>query len=334
MDPLRKKSVDTRDGCEMSEIRTSDPMSDMGMEGADNPIDAFEALDAFASSYISSSNASEDGLGPSGSGLRHRTVSGVSSVFSSEKRGRADSVSVARSVVRPRTTVSIGEYSLLSEMEGKDAYIYHPRTGMDPSGNQSGKDGSGMGGGRFRSGSQMPNRTPFQNSSGQVRKNSLLADGSDGEPQLFTPYSDYKTTPFKAGINRIVKTVQYLTPTFYYRLNIYILLFFFVIMLTISDTLSQSIDQYQIFVLYSAAVALDFSMSIVDRIVFKLIDVVFSSYYDIAYLLHSINGPLGMLLTAIIMAKYFSYFNASDIFPGRCSHVPMSPCSHVSMSPC
>jgi hypothetical protein len=68
-------------------------------------------------------------------------------------------------------------------------------------------------------------------------------------------------------------------------------------------------------VLYFAAIGLEFSMSIVDRIVFKLIDIIFYKFYDVAYLLHSINGPLGLLLTVLIMQEYFGYFEASEIFP-------------------
>jgi hypothetical protein len=105
-------------------------------------------------------------------------------------------------------------------------------------------------------------------------------------------------------------TIKYLTPNLTDRINFYMVLLFLLLVMIVADYTNTPVKLCQ---LYACTAALEFVCSILDRILYKVIDVLFSSRFDIAYLLHSLNGPFGMLITVLIIKSQWGRLEADSL---------------------
>ena len=111
----------------------------------------------------------------------------------------------------------------------------------------------------------------------------------------------------------IIDAIHYLTPDFYHKLNVYAIAFF---VLLLHYILRDSTDESWYLRVYVCTAALEFGCSIADRMVYKIIDILFESSFDIAYQLHSLNGPLGLIVAIFIMREYWDGFGlGSSVLP-------------------
>uniref|UniRef100_A0A7S3HEK3 Mechanosensitive ion channel MscS domain-containing protein n=2 Tax=Spumella elongata TaxID=89044 RepID=A0A7S3HEK3_9STRA len=66
--------------------------------------------------------------------------------------------------------------------------------------------------------------------------------------------------------------------------------------------------------LYACTIALELATSMFDRLIYFAIDMVFISRFDIAYQLHSLNGPIGYLVAIFIMRSFWGFLEPVMIF--------------------
>lgn len=112
---------------------------------------------------------------------------------------------------------------------------------------------------------------------------------------------------------QIFNFFESLVPRLQQRLNIYTSVFFIIIILSLADYYN---DPKSWFGLYFALIAIDLATAIADQLVFQyLIDKVFLNHFEIAYLLHGFNGPLGMLIAIFIIGAGLKNFNATKAVP-------------------
>jgi hypothetical protein len=122
----------------------------------------------------------------------------------------------------------------------------------------------------------------------------------------------------KYCIYRCRMAIAYVTPDLAFRGNVYLA---FLFLLTIAFVARDFNAPGPVFKLFIYTILLEFGCSIVDRVVYKIIDVVFASRFDIAYQLHSLNGPLGLILTVLIVRHYWYLLNAVELVKGWRSYV-------------
>ena len=76
---------------------------------------------------------------------------------------------------------------------------------------------------------------------------------------------------------------------------------------------NESAISSRLFVLYLATISLEFACSLVDRMSFFLVDLLFGRSFDVAYLIHSFNGPFGLLATVLIMRDHWHTLDADKL---------------------
>jgi len=116
---------------------------------------------------------------------------------------------------------------------------------------------------------------------------------------------------------KLISVVRSITPSIYDRLNVYMLLFFLMVISFLVRRENKALPMVR---LYACTIALEFACAIGDRVVYQCIDFAFASRFDIAYQLHSVNGPLGWIVAIFIMRSYWSHngylgLNADALFP-------------------
>jgi hypothetical protein len=114
------------------------------------------------------------------------------------------------------------------------------------------------------------------------------------------------------------KVITYLVPDFSYRANAYMAALFLLLVSYIADSYDRP---GQVLKLFVCTAALEFVCSMLDRVVYKIIDMVFASRFDIAYQLHSLNGPLGLILTVLIIRNFWHILDARQLIQGWRSYV-------------
>jgi hypothetical protein len=142
----------------------------------------------------------------------------------------------------------------------------------------------------------------------RMRKNSSVSDTTDYAK--FETAEVQKRKGFNKKLHKIRKVFRFLFPDLGRRINIYIAVLF---LLTVSYTANSFSYTYGIFRLYGCTLALELICSVIDRCVYKLIDVVFITHFNIAYQLHAINGPLGFFLTILIIGNFWQIFRARSL---------------------
>jgi hypothetical protein len=125
-------------------------------------------------------------------------------------------------------------------------------------------------------------------------------------------------TGLKYCIYQCRRVIAYLTPDLAFRGNVYLA---FLFLLTIAFVARDFNAPGPVFKLFIYTILLEFGCSMVDRVVYKIIDVVFASRFDIAYQLHSLNGPLGLILTVLIVRHYWYLLDAVELVKGWRSYV-------------
>jgi hypothetical protein len=142
----------------------------------------------------------------------------------------------------------------------------------------------------------------------RMRKNSSVSDTTDYAK--FETAEVQKRKGFNKKLHKIRKVFRFLFPDLGRRINIYIAVLF---LLTVSYTANSFSYTYGIFRLYGCTLALELICSVIDRCVYKLIDAVFITHFNIAYQLHAINGPLGFFLTILIIGNFWHIFRARSL---------------------
>lgn len=97
-------------------------------------------------------------------------------------------------------------------------------------------------------------------------------------------------------------------PKFQNRLNIYCCGFFLLCLFALSENLNYPSSWYGLFF---SLIGLDIATAIIDHMFFVyFIDKIFINHFDIAYLLHGFNGPIGMLIAIFFAKNSFDDFKA------------------------
>jgi hypothetical protein len=140
------------------------------------------------------------------------------------------------------------------------------------------------------------------------RKNSIDSNEYGG----FDDVNGTHATGFRLWSFRFHAAVHYLTPGLHRRINAYLLVLFLIVI----SLVARGFDApRRLFLLYICTVLLEFGCSVLDRMVHKLIDVLFESRFDICYQLHALNGPLGMIITILVVRNYWQFLAADEILP-------------------
>lgn len=129
----------------------------------------------------------------------------------------------------------------------------------------------------------------------------------------FEEFNGHKLSGWRYYWYCVLFVIKYLTPGFERRMNVYLVILFLVVISMVAKSFAPA---RRLLILYVCSVGLEFLCSMVDRVLFKIIDVVFASRFDIAYQLHSINGPFGLLLTVLVMRTNWQILGAQEVFPG------------------
>jgi hypothetical protein len=141
------------------------------------------------------------------------------------------------------------------------------------------------------------------------RKNSLDSNEYVG----FDDVNGTHATGFRLFMFRLRATVHYLTPGLHRRINAYLLVLFLIVIFLVARGFDDA--PRRLFVLYICTVLLEFGCSVLDRVVYKLVDVLFETRFDVAYQLHAINGPLGMIVAISVVRNYWHLLAADEILP-------------------
>jgi hypothetical protein len=157
-------------------------------------------------------------------------------------------------------------------------------------------------------------------SSGGVTAADLRAHLEKAAPVRDTPdYAQFLTELSGVGESGISRTIQklrkvfkFLIPNLGRRINIYLAILF---LLFVIFEARKAANAQKIFALFGITALLELVCSVIDRCVYKLIDKAFKARFNVAYQLHAINGPLGLIITVTIMrlAKY--KFDARSLVP-------------------
>ena len=142
-----------------------------------------------------------------------------------------------------------------------------------------------------------------------TRKNSL----DSNEYMGFEEHSEMHHTGAQKYWHTIRQIIHYMTPNFNQRVNIYFLILFLLVIAMVARKFK---TPRRLLILYLATISLEFACSLADRLLSKLIDIVFEAHFDIAYQLHSLNGPFGMVLAVLLMRTYWDFFDASELIKG------------------
>jgi hypothetical protein len=157
-------------------------------------------------------------------------------------------------------------------------------------------------------------------SSGGITVADLRAHLEKAAPVRDAPdYAQFLTELSGAGESGISRTIRKLREAFRFlipdlgrRINIYLAALF---LLFVSFAARKAPNARKIFALFGFTALLELVCSVIDRCVYKLIDKAFRARFNVAYQLHAINGPLGLIITVTIMrlAKY--KFDARSLVP-------------------
>eukprot|EP01033_Poteriospumella_lacustris_P015137 gene15137-10833_t len=187
--------------------------------------------------------------------------------------------------------ISFGENSLLEEIEKRESEE-ESATAIQS---------RARAGTRLRSGT-VANELQVRTQGG---RRGTIVDGIGERPMLFTD----RATKFRQLFN----FMESLVPRLQQRLNLYTSVFFFITILSLANYYDDPKSWYG---LYFALVAIDLATAIIDQMIFVyFIDKVFIHHFDIAYLLHGFNGPLGMLISIFIIGAAFKNFTATTAVP-------------------
>jgi hypothetical protein len=97
------------------------------------------------------------------------------------------------------------------------------------------------------------------------------------------------------------------------RISSYCIIFFLLCLSFLSQNLQYPASWFSLFFILTG---IDIATSICDHAFFAyFIDKVFVNHFDIAYLLHSFNGPIGLLTTTFFAKSCFSDYQAVKSFP-------------------
>jgi hypothetical protein len=116
-------------------------------------------------------------------------------------------------------------------------------------------------------------------------------------------------TPFR----KFFDFSESIVPRLQQRLRIYFTIFFLIILLTMGRYYSSPKSW---FVIFFIVISVDIATAIVDQMIFVyFIDKIFVGHFEIAYLLHGFNGPLGLLVAVFIIGAALKDFPATKAVP-------------------
>lgn len=141
------------------------------------------------------------------------------------------------------------------------------------------------------------------NTSTKVRRYS--GDSVDG---ILAYQSSIATSRYRKIFDFLDATI----PKFQNRLNIYCSFFFILCLFALSDNLNHVTSSW--YALFFSLIGLDIATAIIDHMFFiYFIDKIFLNHFDIAYLLHGFNGPIGMLIAVFFAKNSFDEFDAVKV---------------------
>jgi hypothetical protein len=143
----------------------------------------------------------------------------------------------------------------------------------------------------------------------RMRKTASTRDPTD-YAQFETGFGKRETKGITKRIYKLRKALRFLFPDIGQRINVYLAILF---LLFVAYSARNFRSGPQIFTLFGVTALLELACSVIDRCLYKVIDVVFASHFNIAYQLHAFNGPFGGIITVVFVRNYWERFHASAL---------------------
>lgn len=157
---------------------------------------------------------------------------------------------------------------------------------------------------RGRSGTRARSGTVAQELHVRTRKASL---------ESITMETAHMFADGRSKFRRLFNFIEAIVPRLYHRVQTYISVLFVICLLALSKYYD---DPGAWFSLFFSVIGIDMATAIVDQVIFiYFIDKIFVNHFEIAYLLHGFNGPLGMLLAVLIIGSALRHFSATQAVP-------------------